>query len=81
MKADELAAGRQLTYVHGYDDPAIIAGQGTIGLAILDQVPQPVAVIVSIGGGGLIAGNTPVPPPRELPDRAGVRRPRRIIRT
>ncbi|RIK79702.1 MAG: threonine ammonia-lyase [Planctomycetota bacterium] len=54
--ADELAAERGLTYVHGYDDPAIIAGQGVIGLEIAEQVPDADAVIVPIGGGGLIAG-------------------------
>jgi threonine dehydratase len=54
--ADELARQRHLTYIHGYDDPAIIAGQGTLGLEILDQVPDADAVVVPIGGGGLIAG-------------------------
>lgn len=56
VRADELAAEDSLTYVHGYDDPAIIAGQGTIGLEILEQVPDPHAVIVPVGGAGLIAG-------------------------
>src|SRR3954447_18857950 len=55
-KADQLAAAGGLTYIHGYDDPAVIAGQGTIGLELLDQVPQLDAVIVPVGGGGLIAG-------------------------
>jgi threonine dehydratase len=55
-KADELAAAGGLTYIHGFDDPAVIAGQGTIGLELLDQVPQLDAVIVPVGGGGLIAG-------------------------
>jgi len=55
-KADELAAANGLTYVHGFDDPAVIAGQGTIGLELLEQVPHLDAVIVPIGGGGLIAG-------------------------
>jgi threonine dehydratase len=54
--ADELATQRGLTYINGYDDPAIIAGQGTIGLEILQQVPDVDAVIVPVGGGGLIAG-------------------------
>jgi threonine dehydratase len=54
--ADEHAAREGLTYVHGYDDPAIIAGQGTLGLEVLDQVPDADAIIVPIGGGGLIAG-------------------------
>jgi threonine dehydratase len=56
MRADELAAAEGLAYVHGYDDAAIIAGQGTIGLEILEQVPDVEAVVVSIGGGGMIAG-------------------------
>jgi threonine dehydratase len=55
-KADELTNEQGLTYVHGYDDPAIIAGQGTLGLEVLEQVPAPDAVVVPIGGGGLIAG-------------------------
>ncbi len=54
--ADKMAADEGLTYIHGYDDPAIIAGQGTIGLEILEQVPDVEAVVVPIGGGGLIAG-------------------------
>jgi threonine dehydratase len=43
-------------YVHPFDDPVVMAGQGTIGLEILDDVPQVTDVIVSIGGGGLIGG-------------------------
>jgi threonine dehydratase len=52
----ELAGRRGLTYVHGFDDPDIIAGQGTLGLEILEDVPDLDAVIVPVGGGGLIAG-------------------------
>jgi threonine dehydratase len=55
-RAKELAEQRNLTYVPGFDDPQIIAGQGTIGLEILRDVPNVDAVIVPIGGGGLIAG-------------------------
>lgn len=55
-KADEIAAEKGLTYIHGFDDPAVIAGQGTIGLELLDQVPDLNAVIVPVGGGGLLAG-------------------------
>jgi threonine dehydratase len=55
-KADDLAAAGGLTYVHGYDDPAVIAGQGTLGLELLEQVPGLEAVIVPVGGAGLIAG-------------------------
>jgi threonine dehydratase len=54
--ADHLAAERGLTYINGFDDPAIIAGQGTIGLEIAAQVPDLEAAIVPIGGAGLIAG-------------------------
>ena len=54
--ADELIAKEGLTYVNGYDDPAILAGQGTIGLEMLNQVADLDAVVVPIGGGGLIAG-------------------------
>ncbi|WP_242341452.1 MULTISPECIES: threonine ammonia-lyase [unclassified Anaeromyxobacter] len=45
-----------LTFVHPFDDPAIIAGQGTIGLEILDQDPEVETIVVPIGGGGLVSG-------------------------
>ena len=45
-----------MTFIHPYDDELVIAGQGTIGLEILDQLPDVDAVIVPIGGGGLISG-------------------------
>jgi threonine dehydratase len=54
--ADRLVASEGLTYVHGFDDPDIIAGQGTIGLEILAQVPKLDAIVCPIGGAGLIAG-------------------------
>jgi threonine dehydratase len=54
--AAELAAERGLTVVHPFDDLDVIAGQGTIGLELLEQVPGLDAVIVPVGGGGLIAG-------------------------
>ncbi len=54
--ADRLVAEQGLTYIHGFDDPAIIAGQGTIGLEILEQVPDVDAIVCPIGGAGLIAG-------------------------
>jgi len=54
--AHSLAAERGLAYIDGYDDPAIIAGQGTMGIEIVEQVPDVEAVIVPVGGGGLIAG-------------------------
>ena len=44
------------TFIHPFDDELVIAGQGTIGLEILDQLPDVDAVIVPVGGGGLIAG-------------------------
>jgi threonine dehydratase len=52
----EIVQERGLTYINGYDDPAIIAGQGTLGIEILEQVPGVEAVVVPIGGAGLIAG-------------------------
>ena len=55
--AHRLRRRRGLTFVHPYDDPLVIAGQGTIGLEILRQHPHPIDVIfVPVGGGGLIAG-------------------------
>jgi threonine dehydratase len=55
-QADALAAQQGLTYIHGFDDPGVIAGAGTVGLELLDQAPNLDAVIVPIGGAGLIAG-------------------------
>ena len=43
-------------YIHPFDDPVVMAGQGTIGLEILDDVPQVTDIIASIGGGGMIGG-------------------------
>ncbi|MFB6163724.1 MAG: threonine ammonia-lyase [Haloarculaceae archaeon] len=54
--AHELAAEEDRTYVHAFDDPAVMAGQGTIGLEILDDLPEVDTVVVPIGGGGLISG-------------------------
>src|SRR4051812_28340484 len=51
-RADKIVAEKNLTYINGFDDPPIIAGQGTIGLEIINQVPDLDAVIVPIGGGG-----------------------------
>jgi threonine dehydratase len=45
-----------LTFIHPFDDPLVMAGQGTIGLELLEQVPELEAVVVPIGGGGLISG-------------------------
>jgi threonine dehydratase len=55
-RADEVAAAERLTYINGFDDPPIIAGQGTMALEILQQVPDLDAIIVPVGGAGLIAG-------------------------
>ncbi|HXU42653.1 MAG TPA: threonine ammonia-lyase, biosynthetic [Burkholderiales bacterium] len=56
-KAMQLKRARGLTFVHPYDDPDVIAGQGTIGMEILRQHPQAIdAVFVPVGGGGLISG-------------------------
>jgi threonine dehydratase len=54
--AHEIAAENALAYIDGYDDPAIIAGQGTMGLEIVEQVPDVDAVIIPVGGAGLLAG-------------------------
>ncbi|XP_071439073.1 L-threonine ammonia-lyase [Hetaerina americana] len=57
-KTIAMALGNEkgLTYINGYDHPHIMAGQGTLGLEIVEQVEKPDAVIVPVGGGGLIAG-------------------------
>ncbi len=55
-EAGRIAAAEGLTYIHGFDDPDIIAGQGTMALEILKQVPGLDAIVCPIGGGGLIAG-------------------------
>ncbi len=55
-KALELQKEHNYTFVHPFDDENVIAGQGTIGLEILDQLPEVDAVVVPVGGGGLISG-------------------------
>ena len=55
-RAEQLIKAHGHVLIHPYDDPAIIAGQGTIGLELLADLPELDAVIVPIGGGGLIAG-------------------------
>ncbi len=55
-KAIELRDEHGYSFIHPFDDPDVIAGQGTIGLEIMDQLPNADAVVVPIGGGGLIAG-------------------------
>lgn len=55
-KAREVAAKEELTYVSPYNDEGIIAGQGTVGLEILEDLPNVEIIIVAVGGGGLISG-------------------------
>ncbi|MBR5497683.1 MAG: pyridoxal-phosphate dependent enzyme, partial [Clostridia bacterium] len=55
-RAIELRDEMNYTFIHPFDDPDVIAGQGTIGLEIIEQLPDVDVVIVPIGGGGLIAG-------------------------
>jgi threonine dehydratase len=54
--ANALAAKEGLTFIHPYDDERVIAGQGTVALEMLDAVPDLEALVVPVGGGGLIAG-------------------------
>jgi threonine dehydratase len=56
-RAQDIARERGLAFVHPYDDERIIAGQGTIALEMLEEVPELDVLVVPIGGGGLIAGN------------------------
>src|SRR5467141_2130466 len=57
VRAETLARERALTFVHPYDDPLVIAGQGTIALEMLEDAPDLDLLVFPIGGGGLIAGN------------------------
>ena len=56
-RAATIAVERDLVWVHPYDDAAVIAGQGTIALEMLEDVPDLDVLVIPIGGGGLIAGN------------------------
>ncbi len=56
LRAVQLQAERGLAFIHPFDDENVIAGQGTIGLEILDQMPDVEAVVVPVGGGGLASG-------------------------
>ena len=53
---EKLARSRNLTLVHPYDDVRVMAGQGTVGLEILEQFPEAQTIVVPVGGGGLISG-------------------------
>src|SRR5437868_2247234 len=55
-KAKQLVEERGLTYIHPFDDPQLMAGQGTLGLEIYEDWPEVEVVVVPIGGGGLISG-------------------------
>ena len=57
LRAEKIARERALTFVHPYDDPLVIAGQGTIALEMLEDAPDLDLLVFPIGGGGLIAGN------------------------
>jgi threonine dehydratase len=54
--AEKIAASENLTFIHPFDNPDVIAGQGTMGLEILEQAPDVEAIVVPVGGGGLLAG-------------------------
>jgi threonine dehydratase len=56
-RAEALAAESALVWVHPYDDPHVIAGQGTIALEMLEDAPDLDVLVIPIGGGGLVAGN------------------------
>jgi len=55
-RLDELIAETGRTLVHPYDDPLVMAGQGTVGLEILEDLPEADLVLVQVGGGGLVSG-------------------------
>jgi threonine dehydratase len=55
-RLDELIAETGRTVVHPYDDPLVMAGQGTVGLEILEDLPEADLVLVQVGGGGLVSG-------------------------
>ena len=55
-EATRICHAEDMTFIHPFDDAAVMAGQGTIGLELLEQIPQLEAVVVPIGGGGLIGG-------------------------
>jgi threonine dehydratase len=56
VEAVAYAEERQAFYIHGFSDPLVVAGQGTVGLEIVEDLPDVAEVVVPVGGGGLIAG-------------------------
>src|SRR4029450_10706453 len=61
VRAETIARERGLTFVHPYDDPLVIAGQGTIALEMLEDVPDLDALVIPIGGGGRVSGKAAAP--------------------
>ena len=57
INAQQICDEQNLTYIHPYNDPAIIAGQGTVALEMLDAAPRIDTLVIPVGGGGLISGN------------------------
>src|SRR5260370_25658146 len=62
IRAETLARERGLTFVHPYDDPLVIAGQGTIALEMLEDAPELDVLVIPIGGGRLIPRDVVAPP-------------------
>ena len=56
VEAEAIAASEGLTFIHPFDNAHVMAGQGTIALEILEQTPSAEAIVVPVGGGGLLAG-------------------------
>ena len=56
VRAEEIAQSKGLTFIHPFDNADVMAGQGTMALEILDQTPDVEAIVVPVGGGGLLAG-------------------------
>jgi threonine dehydratase len=56
VRAEEIARSEGLTFIHPFDNAAVMAGQGTMALEILEQTPDVEAIVVPVGGGGLLAG-------------------------
>jgi threonine dehydratase len=74
VRLDELMAETGRTLVHPFDDPVVIAGQGTVALDLLEDVPEVETIVVPVGGGGLVAGIAAAAPGRRIvavePDRS-----------
>jgi threonine dehydratase len=74
VRLEELMAETGRTLVHPFDDPVVIAGQGTVALELLEDVPEVETIVVPVGGGGLVAGIAAAAPGRRVvavePDRS-----------